>query len=272
VAPALTNLAQGVFAWLADPPGHGRANAGVVIDADGVTVLDTLMVPSQWEPFAEAVEALGHPIRRVVLSSSQIPYVGGSARFREAAVYGTRRTSDLLDLPANVAGYRLLHPTFAAELDDELVTRPVTHMVDVAAELTAAVHLYPLDGPSPGNLVAAAPGAGVCFAGALCSFASTPLGFEADFEAWTSALDTVAQLGPCIVPGVGPVGGSDEVRTLQDYLGACLAAHGDIADLAPGPWDEWPDGEFHAVNVERAALVAAGDDRIPDAMLRLVGL
>jgi glyoxylase-like metal-dependent hydrolase (beta-lactamase superfamily II) len=272
VAAALTVLAQGVFAWLADPPAHGRANAGVVIDADGVTVIDTLMVPSQWEPFAEAVEALGRPIRRVVLSSSHIPFVGGSARFRQAAVYGTSYTSDLLDLPANVAGYRLLHPSFAGELDDELVTRPVTHIVDVAAELTPALHLFPLDGPSPGNLVAVAPGAGVCFGGALCSFASTPLGFEADFEAWAAALDTVAGFGPCIVPGIGPVGGPEEVNTLQAYLRACLAAQGDVGRLAPGPWDGWSGAEFHAVNVERAALAAAGEERIPDAMLRLIGL
>src|SRR4051812_20983995 len=136
MAASLEPLAQGVFAWLAEPAGHGRTNAGVVIDVDGVTVIDTLMVASQWEPFAEAVEAFGLPVRRVVLSSSQIPFVGGSARFAAAAVYGSARTSDLLDLPANVAGYRLLHPAFAAELDDELVTRPVTHTVNEPAALT----------------------------------------------------------------------------------------------------------------------------------------
>ena len=146
MADGLSVLAQGVLAWLAPQPGHGRPNAGVVVDADGITVIDTLLVPSQWEPFAEAVESFGLPIRRIVLSSSHIPYVGGSARFREAAVYGTRRTSDLLDLPANVAGYRRLYPELAAELDDELVTRPVTHTVDVAA----ATRL-PGEGPSRGN-------------------------------------------------------------------------------------------------------------------------
>jgi glyoxylase-like metal-dependent hydrolase (beta-lactamase superfamily II) len=269
---ALTGLAQGVYAWLAEPFGHGCANGGVVIDADGVTVVDTLMVASQWEPFATAVEAFGLPIRRVVLSSSHIPYVGGSARFRQAAVYGTSHTSDLLDLPANVAGYRRLYPAFAGELPDDLVTREVTHTVDVAAALTPALHLHPLDGPSPGCLAAVVPGAGICFAGAVCCFGSTPLGFEADFEAWAAALDTVADLAPRVVPGVGPVGGREEVRMLQAYLRACVAAGGDVERLDAGPWDRWPDGEFHPVNVERAALAAAGDDRIPDAMLRLIGL
>src|SRR5215218_300338 len=164
--PALEELADGIYVWLQLPGETGVSNAGVVIDGDGLTVIDTLMVRSQWEPFAVAAEAFGLPIRRVVLSSSQIPFVGGTARFAAAAVYGTARTSDLLDLPANVAGYRLLHPAFAAELDDELVTRPVTHTVTEPAALTAALHLVPLDGASPGNLVAVAPGAGITFAGA----------------------------------------------------------------------------------------------------------
>jgi cyclase len=272
VAAELTPLAQGVFAWLQEPPGHGRPNAGAVIDPDGVTLIDTLMVPSQWEPFAEAVEALGFPIRRVVLSSSHIPYVGGSSRFQQAAFYGTQHTSDLLDLPPNVAGYRRLHPTFAAEFPDELVTRPVSHTVDRPAALTAAVQLVPLAGPSPGNLAVVVPGASVCFAGALCNFGTTPLAFEADFEAWLAALEVVAGSADIIVPGVGPVGGPDRVEELAAYLQACLESGGDPARLPAGPWDMWSDRHFDEVNVERASLVRRGEDRVPEAMLRLVGL
>jgi cyclase len=82
---ALTQLGQGVYAWLQTPPGHGVANAGVVIDEDGITVVDTLMTKSQWEPFGAAVDAFGLPIRRVVLTSSHIEFVGGTPRFWSAA-------------------------------------------------------------------------------------------------------------------------------------------------------------------------------------------
>jgi cyclase len=272
VATELTRLAQGVFAWLQDPPGHGLANAGAVIDADGVTLVDTLMVPSQWEPFGEAVEALGHPIRRVVLTSSHIPYVGGTSRFWQAAFYGTPHTSDLLDLPPNVSGYRRLHPEYAHEFADDLATRPISHMVDRAAALTSAVQVVPLAGPSPGNLIVLVPGASVCFAGALCSFGATPLGFEADFEAWLAALEVVADSAELIVPGVGPPGGRGQIEELAGYLQACLEARGDVTKLAEGPWQRWSDRHFDEVNVERAALISQGVDQIPQAMLRLVGL
>jgi cyclase len=268
----LTPLAQGVFAWLAERPGAGRANAGVVVDADGLTLIDTLMVPSQWEPFAEVVEGLGHPIRRAVLTSSHIPYVGGSPRFWQAAFYGTSHTSELMDLPPNVAGYRRLYPEYGDEFDDELSTRPVTHVVDEPAPLTAAVHLQPLPGPSPGNLVALVPAAGICFTGDLCSFGVTPLGFEADFEAWLASLAMVADAARVVVPGVGPVGGRAQVDELAGYLRACLEARGDPDRLSPGPWDTWADRHVDPVNVERADSLARGEDRIPSAMPRLIGL
>ena len=50
---------------------------GVVVDDDGLTVVDTLMVRSQWEPFAAAVAELGHRVRRVVLTHAHIDHVGG---------------------------------------------------------------------------------------------------------------------------------------------------------------------------------------------------
>ncbi len=62
----LDQLDAGVYAWLQLPGGRGRANAGAVVDADGVTVVDALMTPDQYEPFAATVESLGLPVRRLV--------------------------------------------------------------------------------------------------------------------------------------------------------------------------------------------------------------
>ena len=66
-----------------------------------------------------------------------------------------------------------------------------------------------------------------------------------------------------IVPGHGPVGGEAEVRELQGYLRACVAANGDVDAIPPGPWDTWLERDRDAINVERAALLAHGDDEIP---------
>ncbi|MDD9368743.1 MAG: hypothetical protein PV358_01370, partial [Acidimicrobiales bacterium] len=79
-------LDAGVLAWLQLPPRRGRPNAGVVVDADGITLVDTLMTPDQYEPLAAAVEELGLPIRRLVLTGSGVEQAGGTSRFKLAAV------------------------------------------------------------------------------------------------------------------------------------------------------------------------------------------
>ena len=51
-----------------------------------------------------------------------------------------------------------------------------------------------------------------------------------------------------------------------------MDAAGDPATIPPGPWDQWSARENDEVNVERAALLAAGDTGIPPSMLRRAGL
>lgn len=269
---ALTELGAGVYAWLAEAPGPGAPNAGVVVEDDGATVIDTLMVPSQAQPFAAAVEALGAPVRRLVLTSSHLEYAGGTAFFPRPAVYGTAQISAHLDQPPDVEVLRRLYPDQAGELDDELRTRPVTHVVTERTKLTPAVHVLIVSGDLDENLVVAVPRAGVVFGGATCSFGTTPLAFQSDPGRWADTLGDVGALGPTIVPGHGPVGGGDDLLAQSAYLYACVDAAGDPTALPPGPWDEWSARENDEVNVERAAMLAAGDTAIPPSMLRRAGL
>ena len=85
---SLTELGDGVYAWLLPGGETGVANAGVVVDDDGITVIDTLMVRSQWEPFAAAVAALEVPVRRTILTHAHIDHVGGTKAFPNSAIYG----------------------------------------------------------------------------------------------------------------------------------------------------------------------------------------
>jgi cyclase len=268
---ALEPLGEGVWAWLQQPAGHDRPNAGVVADDDGITVVDTLVVPSQAAAAVAALEPLGLPIRRAVYTSAHAEATGGSSVFWSAARYGRPLTSALLDQPANPAALARLHPGVADELV-EPTTRPVSHTVDTAAWLTPRVCAVPTAGQMAENLVVLVPEADVLFAGAMACFGVTPNAFDGDPAAWAEALAELAGLATTVVPGIGPVGGADELVALEAYLWACVEAEGDPAAIPPGPWDRWPDRHFDAVNVERAAMVARGDHSVPPAMLRLLGL
>ena len=61
------------------------------------------------------------------------------------------------------------------------------------------------------------------------------------------------------------------MRDLQGYLRACVAVRGDVSAIPPGPWDTWIDRDRDAINVERAALLARGDDVLPPSMLKAIG-
>jgi cyclase len=264
-------LDAGIYAWLQLPGRRGRPNAGAVVDSDAVTVVDTLMTPDQYEPFAAAVAELGLPIRRAVLTGSSVEQAGGTGRFKLAAVYGSPQASVHLDQPPNVDSWRALYPE-QAEAFDDVVTRPVSHVVASDVQLTDAVAVLTTGGQMAENLVALVPGAQILFAGAMCSFGAAPLCWQGDPARWADELDRLVDLAPVIVPGHGPIGGEEEVRALQAYLRACVGARGDVARLGAGPWDDWVDREHDVVNVERAALLAEGEDAVPPSMLRLAGL
>jgi glyoxylase-like metal-dependent hydrolase (beta-lactamase superfamily II) len=265
-------LVPGVYSWLQLPSAPGRANAGVVIDEDGITVIDTLLSPAQWTPFAEAVEALGLPVRRVVLTSSNAEYSGGTAHFRTAAIYGRSQASAHLDQPADPNVLRRLYSAHAAEIDDEFSTRPVSHIVNAMVQLTPATVVVPMTGQQEENLVVSVPAAEIVFAGATCSFGVTPLAHQGDPAAWAESLDALLELGPIIVPGHGSIGGEEEVRDLQAYLRACVDAAGDPSRIGPGPWDGWSARDHDVINVERAAMLATGNDDIPPSLLRRLGM
>lgn len=266
----LTEIAPGVGLWQG-AGGPGEPNAVVVVDDDGLTVIDALLSPVQAEPFAAACDAVGLPVRRLVATSSHVEYVGGSTRFPLAGVYGTPQISAHLDQPPNIDGYRRLFPAHAAEFD-ELVTRPVSHMVTEPAWISATAVAVPLAGELDQNLCVQVPDQGVVACGALASFGTTPLLFDGDPSAWIASLEVILGYGSVFVPGHGPVGDAEDIRALQAYLRACVEARGDVARLGRGPWDTWLAREYDAVNVERAAMLASGDPAPPPSMLRLLGL
>jgi cyclase len=287
VAGKLEEIGDGVWAWIQPTGGFGVTNAGVIRDGDELTVVDSLMVPSQFEPFGAAVDGLRLPVRRLVLTSAHIDHVGGSWRFRLAAVYGSPSTSYLLDQEANIDLYKRFMPEHAAEFDElerrreELqleeiqaptrrrlgLTRQVTHEITSSVSLTPRVEVLPAAGHTPGDVIVLVEDADVLFAGGLAWFGVTPLCFQGDPAQWADILDVIADLAGTIVPGHGPVGGVQEAQALQAYLRACVEG----PPLPSGPWDHWDRRDYDPVNWERAALLARGEDTMPPTMAKMLG-
>lgn len=274
--PHLAELGTGLYAFVNSDTGFGNSNVGLIIDPDGLTVVDTGPTPAYGaivrRQIKRLVGDLDLPLKRCVLTSSRVPFSGGSSAFWQAAFYGSEVTSGQLDGPVNLYAIRHLLPEHAGHYDDEFATRPITHEIAASAWITQSTQCIAFPAESPGTLVAQAAEAGVLFAGAFASFGVTPLAFDAEPAAWADALEQVAEQVDTVIPGHGPIGGSGDLLQQAAYLRACVAADGDPSQLGSGPWDQWTNREFDVINIERAAMVARGDFAPPLSFLRLLDL
>lgn len=266
----LTEVADGILVATREPTGFGSANSAAIVEDDGITVVDACTVPSHAREFADVLSGIGIPIRHLVYTSPHVDHVGGSAAYPLAAVYGTPETSALLDQPPNVDAYCHLAPELAGEFAG-LTTRPVSHTVREAAWISGRVVVAPSHGQTGENLVVQIPDANTVVAGAMATFGVIPPAWAGNPLLWAEQLDVVLGWGATVVPGHGPVGGEAEVRALQSYLRS-VAAAGSVAAMPDGDWTSWTNQRFHPANVERAAMLAAGDPNPPPSILRLMGI
>ena len=270
---SLVELADKALAWLAAEPGHGHTNAGIVLDPDGLTVIDCLLTPDRAERLVEAVADRGLPLRRLVYTTSHIEFVGGSSKLWMAARYGRAQTSALLDQPPNIDVYRRLYPSDADAFDDEFGTQTcVAH-----GERCGVADRVGVRGTGGWSTTREPCRVGTRRRRVVCR-RHGDLRRDTERVRRGSArvgrrprrAERVGLDGSC--PGIGPIGGPDDVVALQAYLYACADAEGEVSAIPPGPWDQWTDRHFDEINVERAAMLAHGDADVPPSMLRLAGL
>jgi hypothetical protein len=269
----LEPVAPGVWAWLGtDGTGKPGPNVGVVVEQDGITLVDTHCAPSAARALNETLRKFEVPVKRVVYTSSHVESVGGSAVFWMAARYGRSQTSALLEQPVPLDGYRRLVPGFAHDFDESFSTRPVSHVVDRAAWLTPMVCAVPVSGQQDENLVVLVPSAGTLFTGAFATIGTTPNAWDGNPEVWADTIGDLVDQATVIVPGIGPIGSRHHLSVLQAYLYACADAGGDVRRIPDGPWDDWTERDIDAINVERAHRLAQEDRGVPHAMLQRLGM
>ena len=271
----LTPLGDGVWAWIHPFTDRVASNSAVVLDDDGLTVIDSDGLARHHRAFASAVAGLGYPVRRLVLTHSHLDHVAGVEAIGAERNLATEKTIAALDGPAQTGPMQALQPDIADEIA-ELTNPEGLEQLTALDSITPRLKAIECHGHSTSDLVLHVPDAGIVIAADMCFFGTVPVGFQGDLDAWADSLTRVRELGTTVVPGHGPVGDVGDVDAVAAYLDAVREAD-DADSMPPGPWDDWRDPfatkiprAMTQINIERHGMNVRGEQGFPPTAMKLV--
>ena len=243
----LTQIGDGVWAFVRPSGGWGEANTGLIV-APGTAsmVVDTVWDTAWAKRVAEVQQPLvAHaPITEAVNTHSDGDHWWGNDTLPSSTRITTSRAAlagmheDLppaalgalagiggvlgaLPGPVGAAGAYVARvrggarfPRRTPRLPDR--TFDTRDIIDIGDRRIELERLGPCH--TAGDLVAHVPDAGVVFAGDLLFIGSTPILWHGPMENWFSALERLISWDAATyVPGHGPLCGHAEIRALRDY-------------------------------------------------------
>ena len=208
---------------------EGRPNAGFVVTADGVVVIDALASPRQGEQLLRTIRRVtDRPIVWLVLTHHHPDHHFGAVVLRNAgakviahpdkrALASEGGEDALIADWVRVVGLDAMRGFEFADTPD----RPVTSSDTLRLGGKTIVVTHPGAGHSPGDLIVWLPGDDVLFAGDVLVEDGVSMIVDGNSGVLLGALDTVSALRPrLVVPGHGaiPARPADLVRRTRDYL------------------------------------------------------
>lgn len=243
----LTQIGDGVWAFVRPSGGWGEANTGLIV-APGTAsmVVDTVWDTAWAKRVADVQQPLvAHaPITEAVNTHSDGDHWWGNDTLPPTARITTSRAAlagmheDLppaalaalagaggllgkLPGPVGAAGAYMARVRGGARFPRRTPRLPgrtfdTRDIVEIGSRRVELEQLGPCH--TAGDLVAYVPDAGVVFAGDLLFIGSTPILWHGPIENWFSALDRLLSWDAATyVPGHGPLCGPAEIRALRDY-------------------------------------------------------
>jgi glyoxylase-like metal-dependent hydrolase (beta-lactamase superfamily II) len=277
---AATELAPGIFSYVQATGGFCIANAGIIDDPRGATVIDALFTPAMTRALLDQAESLAtSPVARLINTHHHVDHTLGNARFPAATeiLAHARARSEMERVGIGVlAIIKRIAPHFESDLEGATERLPDATFDGDALELEIGGRRVRLlhfgTGHTRGDVVVHLPEERVLFAGDVAFFNVTPLAFEGHIGNWMAICDRVLSMDDVdvIVPGHGPVGDKGHLREMRGYLqivydGARRALEAGAseddarASIDLGPYAAWNEPERLSFNVARVYAEFRGE-------------
>jgi cyclase len=223
----IAEIQSGILACLMD---NETANAGLVVTARGVIVIDTLDKPARARQLAAAIEErIGRPVLFVVNTHHHYDHVFGNQAFDAPVIASSALPGQLApavdrDLsPVAVAARLSEHPEDRWLADELVLVYPhllFERRLEIDLPPTPLV-LEHLGGHTPDSIVVDLPEAGVLYAGDLIFEGRVPFLRQAHVEEMLQALRHLEQMGTrTVVPGHGALCDMAYVARFRGYVEA----------------------------------------------------
>lgn len=216
-------LGEGVYAAISPDRSKAGSNAGFIVGANGVVVVDSFLgADPAKELLAEIRKVTNLPIRYVVNTHYHLDHTGGNAVFAEAGatVLAHRNVRSWL----RTENLKFFGPTPKPEAKAQVESLVLPDMVySDAVDLYLGGRLVQVRymlGHTGGDSVVIVPDANVVFGGDLIWQKHLPNLIDASTQPWLQTLDKLLQEHPSatFVSGHGDVATPADVRDFRDYL------------------------------------------------------
>ena len=276
----LTELGDGLFAYLQPDGGWGWSNAGLVAGESSSLLVDTLFDLTLTRAMLDAMAAVTStsPIGALVNTHANGDHCYGNELVPDVEIIASEASAaEMNELPPQALDALLqldLDPRTNAYLQkafgpfsfgDITMTPPTTtfsgrHSLLVEDRAVELIEVGPAH--TKGDILAHVPSADTVFTGDILFIYGTPIIWDGPVQNWIDACDLITDLGvTTVVPGHGPICGLDGVEMVRGYLrwlhdeatqrhAAGMSAADAARDIDLGGYADWSDSERIAINVD----------------------
>jgi cyclase len=278
--PALSEVADGVWAYLMPSGTWGYSNAGLVTGGDSALLVDTLFDLRLTREMLDAMRGVTatSPIGTVVNTHANGDHCYGNQLLRESRILASQSAADEMDevtpammhtfksLDIGEDGNRLVADAFGPFTFDDIEPTPPTETFTGATDVRVGGSTITLEEVGPahtqGDVIAWLPDAKVVFTGDILFHGSTPIMWAGPIGNWIAACRHIRELEPTVVvPGHGPLADVAGVAQFERYLewldgeatkrhDAGMSALDAAWDIELGEYADWGDSERTVVTVD----------------------